>query len=246
MESNQVALVTGAGSGIGAAIAAQLLSRGWRVIAAGRNPDKVEPLAALDRDNVLPLRMDIREDDSVIGGLESIPRSWADISVVVNCAGHAPGGRKRFDLSPLSDRLATVDTNLAGVMRVCHVMVPKLIARGGGDIINIGSVAGQQAARDDAAYTASKFGLRGFTEGLRLDLVGTNVRVTEVRPGLTLTRFAETRLGDADAAKEFYERMDGVMHPKDVADCVMFALSAPRNVTLNEIVVHPTNIAPNR
>lgn len=246
MLSGQIALVTGAGSGIGAAIAEQLLSKGCRVIAAGRDPDRFEPLRALGGDGMLPLRMDLVDENSVIGALESLSAALTDISIVVNCAGHAPGGRQRFDLAPLSDRLATVDTNLAGVMRVCHAMVPKLIARGGGDIVNIGSVAGQQAARDDAAYAASKFGLRGFTEGLRLDLLGTNVRVMEIRPGLTKTGFAETRLGNADAAKKFYQRVDGIMHPRDVADCAIFALGAPRHVTLNEIVVTPTNIAPNQ
>lgn len=246
MAEIRIALVTGASSGIGAETARQLAAIGWRVVACGRNMKRLETVRNSFPDQVLSLEMDVLSSTSIAYALKTLPAGWQDVSAVVNAAGQAPGGRKRFDLSPLTDRLATVDTNLLGVMRVCHAIVPGLIARGGGDIVNIGSVAGQQPARNDAAYTASKFGLRGFTEGLRLDLFGTNIRVVEIRPGLTHTRFAETRMGTSAEAEKFYAEMPGLMQPKDVADCVLFALGMPPHVTLNEIVLHPTSLAPNR
>jgi 3-hydroxy acid dehydrogenase/malonic semialdehyde reductase len=237
-----VAVVTGASSGIGAEICQSLLARGCSVVMAGRVVSKFAGLAASFAGRALPVEIDLVNHESIASTIQALPQPWRDIDVVINCAGHAPGGRQRFDLRSLGHSLQTIDTNLMGVLSMCHAALPGMISRGRGHVVNVGSVAGAAPYANDAAYIASKFGLRGLTEALRLDLAGTGVRVTEVRPSVTKTLFAKTRYGDdSEAAAGFYERMGSVLQPADVAACVLFALDAPAHVNVSEVVVHPLN-----
>ena len=245
MSESKTALITGAGSGIGAETAALLIARGYRVVAAGRREDRLAALSAkLGEDKCAPVTLDVADAASVRSLPDRLPRNWGPVDVLINSAGHDVGGRVRYDLGAMEDWESTIEVNLVGAMRVTRVFLPSMMERKRGDIVMVSSLSARRAAPTVAAYTASKFGMHGFTEALRADFKGSALRVTEIQLGPARTEFAEARWrGDKDRAEAFYNSLSGYLQPEDVAQSIVWALDQPPGVTIGEIVVMPTGMA---
>jgi 3-hydroxy acid dehydrogenase/malonic semialdehyde reductase len=238
----QIALVTGAAGGMGAAISKAFLQSGHRVILADRNADAVRKLAAELGDASLALPLDITDKAAVDGIIDTLPPTWRRIDILVNNAGHDIGGRTRFDLGPADDWSAIIETNLIGLMRVTRALLPPMVARDTGDIVNMSSISALRIVPDMAAYTTSKAGVRAFTDVLRGELAETGIRVTEILPGLTRTGIIRTRYrGDTVKEKEYFDTFKMALEPDDVARCISFALAQPRSVQIAQLVVLPVN-----
>ncbi len=244
LTSGAVALVAGASAGIGAATAEALAAKGARVICASRNLTKLNALAGRLGGRAHGLELDVADPDSAAPLVERLPEELREIDILVACAGHDTGGRRRFDQGAVEDWASIIETNVTGMIRVCHAVIPGMLERGRGHVITLGSVAGLRTYRGGTIYGASKYAVRAFTEALRADYKDTPLRITEILPGLVRTEFAATRLGDDQAgAAAYYDAAPQALDAKDVADCVAFALAAPPGVTIAQLVVVPTNEA---
>jgi NADP-dependent 3-hydroxy acid dehydrogenase YdfG len=222
----KTAVVTGASSGIGASTVRKLREAGARVAGGARRVERV------DADLALPL--DVTVPDSAAAFVEAAVAGLGGIDILFNNAGLALG-RAPFWESSEEDEERVLHTNVDGVLRVTRLCLPHI--RDGGHIVFMGSVAGRQAYPNGASYVTSKFAVRGFVYALREDLLGRPIRVTTVDAGLVETEFSVVRFrGDEAAAKKVYEGLDPVT-PDEVADCVMFALTRPPHVNLDEIVI---------
>jgi 3-hydroxy acid dehydrogenase / malonic semialdehyde reductase len=222
----KTAIVTGASSGIGAAIARALAAAGARVAGGARRLDRLETEIALELDVTDPASCErfVEEAVSQLGGLD----------VLVNNAGLGLG-REPLDKSSEEDEKVVLETNVHGLIRTTRLCLPHL--RDGGHIVNMGSVAGRQAYENAAVYVTSKYAVRGFTYALREDLLGRPIHVTTVDPGLVETNFSTVRFrGDRAKAKAVYEGVEP-LRPEDVAECVLFALTRPAHVNIDELVV---------
>jgi NADP-dependent 3-hydroxy acid dehydrogenase YdfG len=221
------AIVTGASSGIGAAIVAALRREGVRVVGGSRRADQIDADMGLELDVTDPASCERFVAEAVTaleGGLD----------VLVNGAGLALG-RDPFDDSTEDDERVVLETNVNGLIRMTRLCLPYL--RDGGHIVNLGSIAGRQAYPNAALYVTSKFAVRGFTYALREDLLGRPIRITTVDPGLVETNFSRVRFrGDEEQARSVYEGVEA-MRPDDIADCVLFALTRPPHVNVDELVV---------
>ena len=227
--AGRTAIVTGASSGIGAATVRALRAEGARVAGGARRVEQVDADVALALDVTDPASCEEFVGRAVdeLGGLD----------VLVNGAGLALG-RDPFDASTEADEEAVLETNVHGLVRMTRLCLPHL--RDGGHIVNIGSVAGMAAYPNGALYVTSKFAVHGFTQALREDLLGRPIRLTNVAPGLVETDFSRVRFrGDEEQARAVYEGvgLGGAMAPQDIADCVLFALTRPAHVNVDEIVV---------
>jgi 3-hydroxy acid dehydrogenase / malonic semialdehyde reductase len=224
------AIVTGASSGIGAATAKALVREGATVAVGAR---RLERLAGLG-DGFVPLELDVADPASSGSFVAEALRRLDGLDILVNNAGLAIG-RDPFDESTEEDEEAVLETNVHGVIRMTRLCLPHLA--GGGHIVNIGSVAGRQAYERGTIYVTSKFAVRGFTYALREDLLGRPIRLTTVDPGLVQTDFSRVRYrGDEEAAARVYEGVEPLT-PEDVAECVVFAVTRPPHVNIDEIVV---------
>jgi NADP-dependent 3-hydroxy acid dehydrogenase YdfG len=221
------AIVTGASSGIGASTVRKLREAGVRVVGGARRVERVEADVCL--------ALDVREEDSAQKFVEqAVGALGGSVDILFNNAGLALG-RYPFWESTLEDEEQVLHTNVDGVLRMTRLCLPHL--RDGGHIVFMGSVAGRQAYQNAASYVAAKFGLRGFVYALREDLLGRPIRITTVDAGLVETEFSLVRFGgDAEKAKAVYEGVDPVT-PDEVADCVLFAVTRPPHVNVDEIVV---------
>ena len=222
----KTAIVTGASSGIGAAIANALKANDVRVVGGARRKDHLDTEIALELDVTDPASCERFVDDAVeqLGGLD----------VLVNNAGLGLG-RDPFDKSTEQDEETVLETNVHGVLRMTRLCLPHL--REGGHIVNMGSIAGRQPYENAAVYVASKYAVRGFTYALREDLLGRPIHLTTVDPGLVETNFSRVRFrGDEEKATAVYAGVEAV-RPQDVADCVIFVLTRPQHVNIDEIVV---------
>jgi hypothetical protein len=221
------AVVTGASSGIGAATARALAREGARVVGGARRIDRIAP-------PVTPLQLDVMDPDSCERFVTAATEELSGIDILVNAAGLALG-RDPFDNSSEADERTVLETNVNGLIRLTRLCLPHL--RDGGHIVNLGSVAGRQAYEKGALYVTSKFAVRGFTYALREDLLGRPIHITTVDPGLVQTDFSLVRFrGDADAAGKVYKGVEA-MQPEDIAECVIFAVTRPEHVNVDEIVV---------
>lgn len=235
-----VSVVTGASSGIGAAIVERLVADGWKVVAAARRVDRLMALSGRLGVQCRPIALDVTDPDSVSTLIGRLPEEWRAIDALINNAGHDIGGRTAFDHQAVDDMLSTIETNVAGMMRVTHAIVPIMIDRQQGHIVNIGSNAATAAYAGGTAYVASKFAVNGFSKALRLDYLG-KIRVTQILPGTVRTEFAEVRhAGDKTRADTFYASYAGLLRPEDVANCVAFALDQPPHVNIAELLVLPS------
>ena len=235
------ALVTGASAGIGAAICRALVADGHRVVAAARNRNKLERLAAELGDALLPLPLDVTDAAAVEALPAALPAPFARIDILVNNAGHDTGGRRRFDQGSAGQWCDIVETNVQGMIRVTRALIDGMLERGHGHIVNIGSIAGLRPYASGTAYVSSKYAVHGLSETLRLDYAGRGIRVTEIMPGLVRSGFAEQRLGDAGEAQAFYDSFPACLQPDDVAATVAYAIAQPRHVEIAQLVVLPVS-----
>lgn len=234
-----VALVTGASSGIGAAIAEDLLSAGLKVVCAGRRKDRLEEIFGGNPD-ALACVLDVT-GDTAQATLDALPARWREIDVLVASAGSDVGGRRRFDEGDMEDWAQTIDTNVTGLIRICHAVLPGMLERRRGHIVTLGSVAGLKTYAGASIYAASKHAVHAFTDGLRNDFTDAPVRITEILPGMVRTGFAQARhKGDKAAAEAFYDGWPACLEARDISASVMFALSQPDDVNIAQIVVTPT------
>jgi 3-hydroxy acid dehydrogenase / malonic semialdehyde reductase len=221
------AVVTGASSGIGAATARALAREGARVVGGARRVERIQP-------PLTPLELDVTDPDSCERFLKAATAELTGVDVLINAAGLALG-RDLFDESTEEDERTVLETNVNGLIRMTRLFLPHI--RDGGHIVNIGSIAGRQAYEKAAVYVASKFAVRGFTYALREDLLGRPIHITTVDAGLVESEFSRVRFrGDAETARKVYEGVEP-MTPEDVADCILFAVTRPRHMNVDEIVV---------
>ncbi|UUX50733.1 SDR family oxidoreductase [Nisaea acidiphila] len=239
---DKIVLVAGASSGIGAATVERLLAEGARVIAAARRMDRLQALAKDRPGHCLPLQLDVADPDSTSSMVERMPEGWRNIHGAVVCAGHDVGGRARFDQADAETWANIIETNVNGTIRVCRAVIDRMTARGTGHIVTLGSVSGLITYPGGSIYSASKHAVRAFTDGLRKDYGDSDIRVTEILPGLTRTEFAESRWGDGSKAEAFYDKAPGLLEPEDIASAILYAMTAPESVNVSQIVVHPTRV----
>lgn len=238
----QTALVTGAAGGMGSAISSALVEQGYRVVLMDRQQEPLAALAARLGPASFPLLLDVNDGERVDRLPQLLPPEFRRIDVLVNNAGHDIGGRKRFDLGSADDWADIVQTNLVGLMRVTRSLLPDMVARNTGDIVNMGSVSALRLVPDMAPYSASKAGVHMLTEILRGELAATGIRVTEILPGLTRTGIVRSRYrGDEAQERQYFEQFGMALDPADVARSVMYALGQPREVQVAQIVILPTN-----
>jgi NADP-dependent 3-hydroxy acid dehydrogenase YdfG len=224
-----VALVTGAGGGIGAAVAAALVAIGCRVVCGGRRLDRLEATARRLGPLAQVLELDVADRISVDSLFDRLPH-----------AGHDVGGRRRFDQGEMAEWQSIVETNVVGLVRMTHKVIAGMVARDRGHIVNLGSIAGTRGYAGGTLYAGSKFAVHGFSESLRLDFRNTGIRVTEILPGMVRTDFAFHRWrGDEERAKRFYQEFGVCLAPEDVARMVAFAVQQPPHVVIAQLMAVP-------
>lgn len=224
------AIVTGASSGIGAATARALAREGALVAVGARHVDRLADLG----EGFIALELDVTDPESCASFVTSAVHRLEGLDILVNNAGLALG-RDLFDESTEEDEEAVLETNVHGLIRMTRLCLPHLAD--GGHIVNIGSVAGRQAYERGALYITSKFAVRGFTYALREDLLGRPIHLTTVDPGLVETNFSRVRFrGDEETAAKVYQGVEA-MQPEDIAECVLFAVTRPPHVNVDELVV---------
>ncbi|MCQ2345652.1 MAG: SDR family oxidoreductase [Paludibacteraceae bacterium] len=238
--------ITGASSGIGEACARKFAANGCRLILNARRADKLQTLAEALRQefgtecHILPF--DVRDREVARQAIANLPQEWAAIDVLVNNAGLALGLEKEF-VGDFADWDTMIDTNIKALLSITRFVVPGMVERGRGHIINIGSVAGDVAYPNGAVYCATKAAVKTLSDGLRMDLVDTPLRVTNIKPGLVETNFSVIRFhGDTERAENVYKGIKPLTGA-DIADCVYFAASAPEHVQVAEILVLATHQA---
>ncbi len=239
-------LITGATSGIGAACARKFAGAGYRLIITARRSGQLAAMAGeLEKEfstAVLPLCFDVRDRDAVKQALDSIPAAWRDIDVLVNNAGLALGLEPEY-AGDFTDWETMIDTNIKGLLYMTRLIVPGMIARQQGHIINIGSVAGDAAYAGGAVYCATKAAVKILSDGLRIDLAQTPVRVTNLKPGLVETNFSQVRFhGDAERAAKVYQGIQP-LSGDDIADVALYAAQAPAHVQIAEVLILATHQA---
>ncbi|MFP6740441.1 MAG: SDR family oxidoreductase [Alphaproteobacteria bacterium] len=241
LKPGAVALVTGASAGIGTAIAEALVAKGCQVICTARRLDRLKALAERLGENCHAVELDVADAKATAGLIDSLPESLREIDILINNAGHDVGGRQPFIDGDVEDWASIIDTNVTGLIRVSHAVIPGMVARGRGHVVNLGSISGIGPAPECNVYTASKFAVHGLSRNLRLDFAGSGIRVTEIMPGTVRTEFGAARwAGDEARADEFYDSFATVLVPDDIARCVVFALEQPANMIVAEMVVMPT------
>ena len=224
--AGKTAVVTGASSGIGAAIARQLADQGVRVTGGARRVERLETEVALP--------LDVTDSDSCAAFVVRAVHELEGIDILVNGAGLALG-RVPADEATDEDERLMIETNVLGLMRITRLCLPHI--RDGGHIVNLGSIAGRQAYPNGSGYIASKFAVRGYTYSLREDLLGRPIRITTVDAGAVETEFSIVRFkGDVDQAKAVYAGIEPLV-AEDIADCVLFTLTRPPHVNVDEVVV---------
>lgn len=236
MSQTPVALVTGGGTGIGAAVARRLVQDGYAVVVAGRRRDRLDAVVAELGDSVTALQLDITVSASVTAGIGSLER----LDVLVNNAGGAIG-LSSVESGDLAEWEAMYATNVLGTVRVTQAALPLLRRSARATIVNVSSIAGERVYAGGGGYTAAKHGESVVSETLRLELNGEHVRVIDIRPGLVHTEeFSLTRLhGDQAAADKVYDGVDRPLVADDVAACVAFAVGMPQHVNIDTLVVKP-------
>lgn len=240
---NKTVLITGASSGIGAGCARKFASQGARLILNGRNIEKLESIKkeieTAYNTQVCLLPFDIRNRKTASAALDALPEEWKAIDILINNAGLVIGTDKEQE-GNLDEWDIVIDTNVKALLAMTRMVVPGMVERGRGHIINIGSIAGDMAYPGGSVYCATKAAVKALSDGLRIDLVDTPLRVTNIKPGLVETNFSVIRYrGDKAQAEHVYEGI----HPldgDDIAETVYFAASVPEYMQIAEILVMPT------
>lgn len=242
----KIALITGATSGIGEACARKFAQGGYDLILTGRRQERLdslrEELVGGGRTDVLCLNFDVRDSSAASSAISSLPGKWQEIDVLINNAGLALGLEKEYEGDP-ADWDVMIDTNIKGLLTMTRLIVPMMVKRDAGHIINIGSVAGDAAYANGAVYCATKSAVKTLTDGLRIDVAETSLRVTNIKPGLVETNFSVTRFhGDTLRAEKVYKGITPLTGA-DIADVAYYAASAPKHVQIAEVLVLATHQA---
>lgn len=243
---NQIVLITGASSGIGAACARVFAQAGAKLILSARRQERLEHLAdELSKEYASPIHLlplDVRDRSSVESALSTLPAWWSSVDILINNAGLSRGLNKLHEGSIL-DWEEMIDTNIKGLLYLTRFVVPGMVSRGRGHVVNLGSIAGHETYPGGNVYCATKAAVRAISEGLKQDLLGTPVRVSSVDPGLVETAFSQVRFhGDIERAKKVYQGLTPLA-PADVADVVFFCVTRPPHVNISEVVLMPTDQA---
>ncbi len=238
-------MITGATSGIGEACARKFANGGYDLVITGRNVDRLKTVEQEARQlgaDVLALEFDVRDRKAAAAAVESLKGKWAVIDVLINNAGLALGLDKEYE-GDLEDWETMVDTNVKGLLTMTRLIVPGMVERNKGHVINIGSVAGDAAYAGGSVYCATKAAVKAITDGLRIDVAHTAVRVTNVKPGLVETNFSVVRFhGDKQRADNVYKGIKPLTGD-DIADVAFYAASAPEHVQVAEVLVLATHQA---
>jgi len=240
---NKTVLITGASSGIGAACAIAFAEKGCRLIICARSIDNLTKV----KDNIgsqfdVPIfafQLDVQNKNDVFNVLENLPKEFEKVDILVNNAGLARGFES-FEDNLISDWDEMIDTNIKGLLYVTKALIPKMLERNRGDIINIGSIAGVASYPKGAVYCASKSATKFISDGIRQDVVGSALRVCNIQPGLVETNFSRVRFhGNNQKADAVYNGLEA-LSAKDVADIVVYTAMAPSHVQICEVTVTPT------
>lgn len=240
---NKIALITGTTSGIGKATAMQLAEQNYDLIITGRRKERLESFASeiTDKFNckLISLNFDIRNKTEVDEAIDSLPSEWKDIDVLVNNAGLAAGAEPIQD-GLVDDWERMIDTNIKGLLYISKKVMPLMIARKEGHIVNIGSVAGKQVYANGNVYCGTKHAVDAITQGMRVDLLHHGIRVTQIAPGAVDTEFSIVRFhGAKDKADKVYEGYTPLF-ADDIANAVVFAVTRPPHVNINDLLIMPT------
>ncbi|TDE75575.1 SDR family oxidoreductase [Streptococcus vicugnae] len=238
----KIALVTGASAGFGRAIVKKLVEDGYQVIASARRLEKLQSLQdELGKDKVYPLQMDVSDTQLIDQALASLPEAWQHIDLLVNNAGLALGLDKAFE-ADFADWMTMINTNIVGLVYLTRQVLPDMVKRNSGMVINLGSTAGTIPYPGANVYGASKAFVKQFSLNLRADLAGTKIRVTNIEPGLCEgTEFSNVRFkGDDERAEKLYEGANAIT-PEDIANTVSWVASQPEHVNFNRIEMMPVS-----
>jgi 3-hydroxy acid dehydrogenase/malonic semialdehyde reductase len=244
MSKIKTVFITGATSGIGRATAYLLAKEKYRLILCGRRKDRLNDISKTlsSLSEIFTLCFDIRNKDEVAEAIQSLPKVWKNIDILINNAGNAHG------LSPIqngdiNDWDAMININVKGLLYVSKIILPGMVARNSGHVINIGSIAGLEVYPNGNVYCASKYAVDAITKGMRMDLNAHNIKVTSINPGLVETEFSLVRFkGDKEKAKAVY---DGItpLSADDIAEVIHFILSRPNHVNIADLLILPTSQA---
>ncbi|MEH2449867.1 SDR family oxidoreductase [Nostoc sp.] len=243
---NQIILITGASSGIGTACAKIFAGAGAKLILAARRLERLQQLAdTLSKDfspEIHLLQLNVRDRNAVESAISTLPSAWSDIDILINNAGLSRGLDKLHEGS-FQDWEDMIDTNVKGLLYLSRYVVPGMVSRDRGHVVNLGSIAGHQTYPGGNVYCATKAAVRAISEGLKQDLLGTRVRVTSVDPGMVETEFSEVRFhGDTERANKVYQGVTPLI-ADDVADVIFFCVTRSPHVNINEVVLMPVDQA---
>ena len=237
--ADKTVLITGATAGIGQACARAFAKAGTKLILPARRSDRLKGLAAELSTDVHLLNLDVRDREAVEKSLAGLPDEWKAIDILVNNAGLGRGLDKLHE-GKVDGWEDMIDTNIKGLLYVSRAVIPGMVERGRGHIINIGSIAGHEVYPGGNVYCATKHAVDAITKGMRIDLVETPLRVSTVDPGLVETEFSQVRFyGDTDRAKTVYQGYKP-LDPSDIADSVVWIADRPEHVQIAQMVVFPT------
>jgi NADP-dependent 3-hydroxy acid dehydrogenase YdfG len=242
---NKIVLITGATSGIGLGCARKFAENGDKVILTGRNEQRLaeirQELEAKGRE-VLTLAFDVRDSQQAQQCINDLPEDWQEIDVLVNNAGLALGLEPEYE-GDLDDWSTMIDTNIKGLLTMTRLVVPGMVERNRGHIINVGSVAGDAAYAGGNVYCATKAAVKALSDGLRIDVADTAIRVTNLKPGLVETNFSNIRFkGDEERAAKLYKGITPLTG-NDIADVAVYAANAPEHVQIAEVLILATHQA---
>jgi 3-hydroxy acid dehydrogenase / malonic semialdehyde reductase len=238
--AQKIAFITGASAGIGLATARAFAAQGARLLLAARRQERLESERASfsGAAGVHILQLDVTDHAAVERAIGGLPQEWQGIDILVNNAGLSRGLDKVYE-GKRQDWEEMIDTNVKGLLYVTRAVVPGMVSRGRGHIVNLGSTAGRMTYPNGAVYCATKAAERSITEGLREDLLGTPLRVTTIDPGMVETEFSEVRFrGDKARAAKVYENVTPLT-PEDVADAIVYAVTRPAHVNISEVLLTP-------
>lgn len=239
---NKIILITGASSGIGEACARLCAAQGARLILSARRVERMEALAKElthqygKEHYILPL--DVRDHEQVTRQLQSLPHQWQAIDVLINNAGLA------LDTLPLQQGVEAhwdtmIDTNIKGLLYMSRAVIPGMLERGCGHVVNIGSIAGHECYPNGNVYSATKHAVHALSKSMRLDMLGSPIRVTEIAPGAVETEFSEVRWKDKQRAHDFYQGF-APLEADDVADAIVYCLTRPQRMDIEQMILMPT------
>jgi len=243
---DKIILITGATAGIGEACAKKFAASGYNLIITGRRAERLQQLKnAIEAEHaiqILPLQFDVQDRKAVAAAIAGLPAEWQNISILLNNAGLA-AGKDSFEDADMDDWETMLNTNVHGLLYVSKAVVPLMIARKKGHIINMGSIAGKEVYQNGNVYCASKFAVDALNKAMRIDLLKHNIKVTGIHPGAVETEFSLIRFkGDEDKASATYTGITPLA-PEDIADTIFYCASLPAHVCINDLVIMCTQQA---